>query len=76
MEQLRKDFYIQNIADKKDIQEPSSPGPVDTGGTDIPKLCSDNDHLDAEVEEDYHDHLKNIFLVEGKKKVAHQLLAM
>uniref|UniRef100_R7WET8 non-specific serine/threonine protein kinase n=1 Tax=Aegilops tauschii TaxID=37682 RepID=R7WET8_AEGTA len=37
---------------------------------------ADKNDYDAEVEEDYHDHLKNIFLVEGKKKVAHQLLAM
>lgn len=52
MEQVRKDFYIQNIADKKDIQEPSSLGPIGTGGTDISELCSDNDHSDAEVDSD------------------------
>lgn len=72
MEQVQKDFYFQNIVNEK--KNPSSLGPIDIGDTNFTELCSDNDHSDAEVEEDYHDHLKKS---NGRKRrVAHQQLAV
>lgn len=29
MEQVRKDFYIQNIVNENSVHEPNSPGPID-----------------------------------------------
>lgn len=72
MEQSRKDFFQQNIASKNNIHEPSSPGTIDIGDADLKDLCSENEHFDAELEEDYFDHLKNIFSSGKKRKVVHK----
>ena len=36
----------------------SSRGPIDKGDVDHDELCSNNDHSDADIEEDYFDQLK------------------
>lgn len=38
MEQPRKDFFIQNIVNKNNTLQPSSPGPIDIGNADISTL--------------------------------------
>lgn len=67
MEQARRDFYLQNQANKKKGNEPSSPGPTDTWDAMLSKLRSEDDHSDADLEMDYYGHLKKIFSSGNKK---------
>lgn len=55
---------------------PCTPEPVDTGEAALDELCSDNDHSDAEMKEDYFDQLKRVFSNVNKIRIAHQYLAV
>lgn len=57
MEQSRKYFYHQNIANRENKDEPSSPDPIGTGNAELDELCSRDDHSDTEVEMGYYDQL-------------------
>lgn len=72
MEQSRKDFYIQNIANKGKKEEDQKTSLIDTGDVDLKELCSDEDHSDAEMEMDYFAHLQKIFSSGKKITLAHQ----
>lgn len=58
MEQSRKDFYFQNIANKPKKDEDKKTNLIDTGEVSLKELCSNEDHSDAEIEMDYFAHLQ------------------
>lgn len=68
MEQARKDLFHQDVINQASDHNFCSPGSIYTGDASLDELCSDNDRLDAKLEEDYFDQLKSVFSSMKKKK--------